>query len=183
MRGSGLFVFAPSGQVTIGAAVQEPPAPLRDLLPGEGAREHPPAHSWECLSPGLSLSPLASLPAGQPQPPKVGPSPARQPASPAPEPEVRAGDSATEGACAKPAAATPTPAEPGLEPVGGWTLRAPYFRNAAHRPLSPGRSSRRNCPGEWAQKEPSSPGACARVENGAVDSVVAWKGAGGRSDG
>lgn len=72
----------------------------------------------------------------------------------------------------------------------GWSRRAggPRGRRTSgtrRRVLSPlpGRPSRRNCPGEWAQEEPSSRGACARVENGAVDSVVAGKGAGGRSDG
>lgn len=91
---------------------------------------------------GVSLSravPQATSPSARgPAPaPEVSPRPGSpaQPSSPAPEPEVRAGDSATEGACAKPAAATPTPAEPGLERAPP----APYFRDAAHRPLSASR--------------------------------------------
>lgn len=68
MRGSGLFVLAPSGQVTIGVVVQSPPeASYRAKVPKSTFQPTPGS-----VSLGLSLNPFASPPAGQPHPPRPG---------------------------------------------------------------------------------------------------------------
>lgn len=76
-------------------------------------------------------------------------------------------------------------AEPGLEKATGERprpRRTSGTRRTVRSPLPAAPPAAIDCPGEWVQEEPSIPGACARVESGALDSVVAWKGAGGRSD-
>lgn len=174
------------------------PASLSSLPPARSLSEpwcsplqRPPA-GLRCLrapsSPPLGVS-LSGCPSIHPPlclrasliDPGSAPGPALQPSSPAPKPEVQAGDLATAGACAKPAAATPrrslgwrdgAPGRGGVLPERGAPTLSPL----------PVRCSRGNCLGGWIQEEPSVPGACARVVKGALDSVVARKGAGGRSD-
>lgn len=143
MLGSGLFVFAPSDQVILRAVTQSLKRPLTGL-----------SHPESILRPTLGSSSLSGCPSTHsPLCPRAslthsGPAPAQalQPPSPAPKPEVRAGDSGAESACAK---VRPSTEEPPPEQAGGpsrarrtsGTLCADPFLHS--RPLLPQQLSRK----------------------------------------
>lgn len=129
VRGSGLFVFAPSGQVTLGAIVQSLQRPPTELGSPESTLRLTLGSVFllGCLQPTRISAP-------GPASPTWGPTPARalQPASPATKPEVRAGDSGAEGACARAG-----PASPLLWSAGGTERVRPAERGTLPGPGAP----------------------------------------------
>lgn len=150
MRGSGLFVFSPSGQVTLESRrepLQRPPTGLSALR----APSDPPLGA----SPSRAVTQPTRISDRGLASPTRGRAPARilQPSSSAPKPEVRAGDPGAGGACAREAPATH--AEHRLEPASGprrarltsGTRRAdpfPASRQLSSAVVSAG-TVRRNC--------------------------------------
>lgn len=178
MLGSGLFVFAPSDQVILRAVTQSLKRPLTGL-----------SHPESILRPTLGSSSLSGCPSTHsPLCPRAslthsGPAPAQalQPPSPAPKPEVRAGDSGAESACAK---VRPSTEEPPPEQAGGPSRARRTSGRYALTPSSiPVLSSRSSCLGNSDSGRPPVPGSCARAEKRTFASVVARRGPGGGGDG